>query len=314
MHAVVFVALPVFGLILAGGVAGRARFLGPHATEVLNLFVVYLALPAVLFQAMAGIHPLDLVHLGFVAAFGGAILLPYALVVVLSRLSGRPLANAAIQGLSGTYANVGYMGIPLCWAAFGAASLVPSVIAMVLTACAQFGAALALVELDLQTRPDLLRTASAVGGALARNPLLIAPAAGFVLALLGLHLPAPILRFTTLLGGSATPCALVATGLMLAERSGRFDPLLVGWLSLVKLILQPVLAWWLAYRVLTLPPVWAETAVLMSALPTGTGAFILALMYGREGASTSGTVLVSTVLSFVTLSFLLVWMGAGGAG
>ena len=37
-------------------------------------------------------------------------------------------------------------------------------------------------------------------------------------------------------------------------------------------------------------------------------AFILAKLYGRETASTSGTVLVSTVISFATLSVLLGWV------
>src|SRR6187402_291525 len=55
--AVLSVALPVFGLILTGTVAGRIGWLGSHATSVLNLFVVYLALPSVLVQSMARIRP-----------------------------------------------------------------------------------------------------------------------------------------------------------------------------------------------------------------------------------------------------------------
>lgn len=57
-----------------------------------------------------------------------------------------------------------------------------------------------------------------------------------------------------------------------------------------------------------LPPAWASAAVLMSALPTGASAFILAKLYGREVASTSGKVLVSTLGSFATLSALLMWL------
>ena len=46
----------------------------------------------------------------------------------------------------------------------------------------------------------------------------------------------------------------------------------------------------------------------MSALPTGSGAFTLAQLYGRQRASISGIILVSTVASFVTLSVLLAWL------
>jgi predicted permease len=48
----------------------------------------------------------------------------------------------------------------------------------------------------------------------------------------------------------------------------------------------------------------------MSALPTGTSCFLLAQIYQREVATSSGVVLVSTIFSFVTLSVLLTWFSA----
>jgi predicted permease len=193
--------------------------------------------------------------------------------------------------------------------AFGPESLVPGVITMVITACPQFAAAVVLMELD---RPGQgwRRIVARVGRALATNPLLVSPVAGLLLALLGLPLPLAADRFLTLLGAAATPCALVATGLMLVETTERFQPLLVARLVALKLLVQPAIAWVLAYHVVSLPTAWAQTTVLMSALPTGAGAFILAKLYGREAGAISGTVLVSTVLSFPTLSLLLVWLTA----
>ncbi|MBN8872592.1 MAG: AEC family transporter [Rhodospirillales bacterium] len=312
MGAVLAVALPVFGLILTGALAGRARFLGEDATRVLNLFVVYLALPAVLVQAMAHIRPADLANPGLLLAFGSGILLPFLLALIVARRRGTPLADATLQALSGTYANVGYMGIPLCLTAFGEASVVPGVITMVITACPQFALAVTLIELDRQQQPHLGRMIGRVGGALARNPLLIAPVVGIGIAASGHALPIALDRFLGLLAGAATPCALVATGLMIAESGERFRPGRVAWLTGLKLLVQPAITWAIAFHVVRLPPGWAETAVVMSALPTGTGAFILAKLYGREAATTSGTVLVSTILSFFTLSALLAWTGARG--
>jgi predicted permease len=201
------------------------------------------------------------------------------------------------------------MGIPLCRMAFGDESLVPSVICMVITACPQFAVAIALIEMDRPGQAPL-RIATKVGSALIRNPLLISPVAGLLVSALGLPLPVVLERFLIIMGGAATPCALVATGMMVAETTERFRPLLVGRLVVLKLLLQPAVAWVVAYRLVDLPSVWAGTVVLMSALPTGASAFILAKLYGREVASTSGTVLVSTVLSFATLSVLLAWFAS----
>ncbi|MEP6502419.1 MAG: hypothetical protein ABJD97_03770 [Betaproteobacteria bacterium] len=53
---------------------------------------------------------------------------------------------------------------------------------------------------------------------------------------------------------------------------------------LAKLVLQPAACAVLAYKVFALPPVWAATAVLLSALPTGTGPFMPAEFYGRDVA------------------------------
>ncbi len=308
MLAVLTIALPVFGLILAGWGAGRAGLLGRDATGALNLFVVWLALPAVLFRAMALIHPADLLNGGLLASFGLGIIIPYSGYVWWSGRRGTPLGHGAIQGLSATFANVGYMGIPLCLMAFGEGSLVPGVITMVITACPQFGAAIVLLELDQPGPRDFGRVFRRVGGALIRNPLLMSTVAGLFVALAGLPLPVPVDRFLVLMGGAATPCALVATGLMLGETTERFQPLLVARLVAIKLIVQPAIVWLIAFHVMTLPPAWGETAVLMSALPTGAGAFILSKLYGKEAASTSGAVLVSTILSFATLSVLLTWL------
>jgi hypothetical protein len=126
----------------------------------------------------------------------------------------------------------------------------------------------------------------------------------------GLPMPAPLANFTKLLGGAATPCALIALGLFLAERKFDFQPAVIARLVGLKLLIQPAVVGVLAFGAVTLPPVWAKTALLMSALPTGTGPFILSRLYAREGASISGTILVSTALSFATVSGLLLWFAA----
>ena len=66
----------------------------------------------------------------------------------------------------------------------------------------------------------------------------------------------------------------------------------------------------LAFYVFSMPPVWAWTAVLMSALPIGTGPFMLAQMYGRDARVTSRAILVSTVASVLTVSLLVAWISA----
>ncbi len=77
----------------------------------------------------------------------------------------------------------------------------------------------------------------------------------------------------------------------------------------LKLILQPVLTWGLASFVFGLSPLLTHTAVLLAALPTGTGPFMLAEFYRREAAVTSNVILATTVISLVTISAYLALIG-----
>jgi malonate transporter and related proteins len=310
MEAVINAALPVFALILTGYVCARRRILGTAATTSLNDFVVWLALPALLFQAMAQITWQQIDHPGFIAAFGGGMLATFVLCFVLERRRGQRLADRSIEGLDAAYANTGFMGIPLCLATFGAAGLPAAIIATLLTACVLFAGSIVLIEMDLQQARGVWRTMGKVGLSLARNPLVVSPVLGLVWAAVGAPLPAPVLRFTTLLGGAASPCALVTIGLFLAQTGNAGKTAVVARLVGLKLLLQPAITAVLAFWVFPMPALWSHSALLLSALPIGTGPFMLAKLYDREAAVTSRAILFSTVLSVVTISLLVAWFGA----
>jgi len=78
-------------------------------------------------------------------------------------------------------------------------------------------------------------------------------------------------------------------------------------MSFVKLLIQPLVAWVIAGPVLNLPSLWIKAVVLLSALPTGTGPFMLAQYYKAESGNISRVVLLTTVGSLLTLSILLWW-------
>jgi malonate transporter and related proteins len=152
-----------------------------------------------------------------------------------------------------------------------------------------------------------------VASSLIRNPIVIAPICALTVTAGWVEMPASADRVVKLLAGSAGPCALVAHGLFLA----RDDPsnarpwaaaLRPRPLALVtlKLLVQPVGTALLAVYVFGLKGMDAQLVGILSALPTGTGAFMLADVYKRDLEVTSTTILVSTVASALTLSICLV--------
>jgi malonate transporter and related proteins len=307
MLSTLLVVLPIFALILAGWLARRTGILGAHATTELNRFVVYLALPALLFDIIANAHWVDLWQPGFIAVFGLSSLLVFALTIAIRLRRPRHLADAAIDGLNAGYANTGFMGFPLALVALGKDALAPTTVATIITVCILFAFAIVLIEVGIQEEKQRTHLAMKVVRSLVRNPLLTAPAAAILFHLTGLNVPAPAENFLKLLSGAASPCALVTLGLFLAEkRAAATDnttatTLLVGF----KLVLQPVVAWLLATVVFGLSPLLTHTAVLLAALPTGTGPFMLAEFYRREAHITSKVILASTVLSVLSVSAYL---------
>lgn len=303
MLSTLLVVLPIFALILAGWCTRRFGVLGPHATTELNRFVVYLALPTLLFDIVAHSHGAELWLPGFIGAFGLGSLLVLAGTVMLRRWRGRPLADAALDGLNAGYANTGYMGFPLTLATLGPAALVPTTIAAILTVCVIFGLAIILIEIGMHQQRSRLRMILSVLRSLAVNPLLVAPVLGGLVSFSGLTLPDPVEGVLKMLGGTASPCALVALGLFLAQRERTTQSDFLACLPLVgfKLILQPLVVALLAGFVFRLSPLLTQTAILLAALPTGTGPFMLAEFYRRDAGTTSTVILISTILSILTV-------------
>lgn len=304
MHTILVVVVPIFALILIGYLCRKTGKLGPKAASEINLMVVWLCLPALLFKVTATASWDEIWQPGFILAFGLGTLAMFVFTVVWRVLAGHSLVASSIDGLSAGYANTGYIGIPLCALLFGQPGLQPALISTLIVVCVLFATAVVCIEIGLQQEKHFGRAIAVVLRALSKNPLVIAPLAGAAWATTGLGISVPVMHFLEMLSAATTPCALISLGLFLAQKAPAGDTSpwpLVG----MKLIGQPLITWILAFKVFALQPLWATSAVLLSALPTGTGPFMLAEYYNREAGVISQAILVSTLGSLVTLGGLL---------
>ncbi|KND62358.1 Transporter [Candidatus Burkholderia verschuerenii] len=269
------------------------------------MYLALPALPALLFDIMAKTPWSSLDQPAFIAAFGIGSAAVFIVTLVVRLMQSRHLADASIDGLNAAYPNTGFVGLPLCLLAFGKESLAPAVIATIITVCVLFAVAIVLIELGLQTEKRLSATFGRVGLSLIKNPLLVASIAGALFSGSGMQVPEGGEALLKLLGGAASPCALVALGLFLGPKGEAQSVKTTSALVTLKLFAQPILTWWLAFHLFGLPPLWSKTAVILSALPTGTGPFMLAEFYDCEGGVTSSAILFSTVVSLITVTFCL---------
>ena len=309
MQPVINVVLPVFAIILSGYLAGRFKILGDESGEVLQHFVIYIAMPVLLFYAMARVDPEDILNGPYLGAYLGGQTATFLIGLIVAKFFfKRRLAESALSGMASIYGNTGYMGIPLIMAAFGPDWAVPPIIATVINAAVVLGIVAAIIEVDLSVGDSVTGVFKDVATALVRNPLLVAPVLGFAWSMTGLGLAAPVETFSKILGAAAGPCALFSIGLFLVGKSIHRDPGEVSWIVFLKLLVHPAITWFLAFHVFEMDIMWATICVVMAALPTGANIFILARRYNLYMDRTSAVILISTVASVVSLSILFsIW-------
>ena len=305
MLAIANIVLPIFALIIAGYFLRRKNILSVNACTELNRYVVWLALPALMIDVMINSSWSELYQPEFFYAFELGVFIIFFGVLAFHWLKTKNLANATVDATSASYANTGFIGLPLCALTFGADKLGPAMIAAILTVSANFAVSIIFIEASSQSGKSLWITLRNVAVSLCKNPLIVAPVIAGILCASGVQLPYGAAQSIKLLGASASPCALVATGLFLAQRQESTSPVIAIELVVFKLVIQPLIVWYLAFQVFTMPPLWAKSAVILSALPPGTGPFMLAELYGKGGGIASRTIFLSTVLGIVTLSICL---------
>jgi len=313
VQAIANIVLPVFAILLAGYLSGRIGLLGKDSSEALNRFVYYIALPVLLFYAMARVEPADFLNWPFIAAYSAGLGLGLLIATMVARtlFRGR-IAEVSLFGLAAVFSNTGYMGIPLAIAAFGDGGALPAIVATVINASVLMPVATAFVEIDLSRGAGWWRAVGSVTSGLARNPLLMAPALGLLWSANGWGLAQPVSAFCEIMQAAAAPSALFAMGLFLVGQKPRGGAGEIGCMVLIKLVVHPALTWWLLTAFFTVDPVWLKVGILQAALPTAALAFVVAQRFGIYAHRASGAVLVSTVTSVVTLSFLFKWFGDGG--
>lgn len=302
------VILPVFVLIALGYAAARLKWMSEEGLRGLNDFVFRLALPCLIFNGATSPHEGG----GATAlAFFTGCLTAYALAMLVARWPLRMrLGEANTFGLNASFGNSGMIGIPLVLAAYGQAGLSQLLAIIGLHSLILLPIATVIGELAHGGRAPLWQILRATMVSILKNPIMIAVLLGFVVYQSGLPVPGPARRFLELTGAAASPAALFCLGGTLVAFDARRDWPSALICTSVKLLVMPLLVW-LVGQAIGLPPLAMAVALITAALPTGANAFFLSRRYAAGAERSGATVLLSTLLSVVTVSLLMVWLGAG---
>lgn len=308
---------PIYVAILLGFATVRRGWFSAADMRAFGKFVLHLALPAMLFNALVRRPIAEILVPGYVLAYlAGSLVVVGAGMFWRRRLCGEPPATAVVKVMGMVCSNSGYVGFPILLLTLAPVAGVALALNMVVENLIVIPLLLALAERGRGQGGPWWKMAAQTVTRLARNPLIIGLAAGLLVALTGWQLPQPLQRTVDLFAAASAALSLFVIGGSLVGLPLRGMVRTVAPVVAVKLLVFPALVFLAvqALPLLGLAPLslpLQQAAVLMAAMPMMGIYPVLALQYGLQGLAASA-MLVATVASFVTLNLLL-WLLAGMA-
>jgi len=295
--------VPVFSVIFLGWMVHQRGFIPKDFLGPANRLVYYLAIPAMIFRAVAKTS----FHHSFNVPVIGVALLSMLLIFFIAWSSGLLLRTAggrlATFVQSSFHCNIGYIGLAISYYYLGAEGFARSGIAggflMILQ---NFLAVVILSFYGTQKgkRPDSGSVLVRIFG----NPIILSAGAGILFSLFALPVPLVVARILDILSGLALPMALLLIGASLSPDGMKDHFPLVGGSTFLKLLLLPGLAF-VFYHLLDTPPEEYLPALILLASPSATITYILARQMRGDPELAVTAISTSTILSALTFTLWL---------
>ncbi|MEY3116947.1 MAG: hypothetical protein RL629_766 [Pseudomonadota bacterium] len=314
MLDVLRVTFPFFALVLCGYWAARRQMLPFEAIPGLNGFVLFFALPCMLFQFGAKTPIAQLLDASafFMYLFCALVMVAFVVAITLNKRFG--WNDAAFGALVGAFPNTGFMGVPLLVALLGTAAAGPAIVTIVIDMVITTSLCIALSRLDGAGQQGVGQAAKNALLGVVKNPLPWAILLGTLFSAFQIELPGPVEKTVSLLGDAASPVALFTIGAVLARSQKiahheQHGPL--TWkdyvpVALIKLFLHPFLVLVVGLAVISMGvPIDAfalKVMVLVAALPSASNVAMLSERYGADNGRIARIILVSTAAAFLTFS------------
>jgi predicted permease len=162
----------------------------------------------------------------------------------------------------------------------------------------------AIIAMDIMTARDQEWRSTTIK--IATNPPILGMIAGLIYGLSGLSVAPNVGIFISNISSTASPVLLFALGVILSAKQEEITVSLSNLIVVVKLILHPIIAYFILSILFVLPVELAKPAVMVAATPCGVMSFMLAMNYGVKVDNIARVILISSLLSLLTISFVAI--------
>ena len=299
--------LPVFLLMVAGGVLGRLGFLPAAFCKAADRLTFTVTLPVMLFLDMREVDIRRDFEPRFVLFCAGATLAGILATWGLAKLLMRDKAIVGEFVQASYRSSAAILGVAFIQNIYGSSGMAPLMILGSVPLFNIFAVLILMIESPQHQAP---RPARVLRGVLT-NPILLGIVAGTVFSLLPVQMPAIAEKTLTSLSSLTTPLALLSIGASFKGASAirRAGPTLAAaFIKTVGLSLVFIpCAVALGFRQQEL-----VALLIMLGSPTTPSAYVMARNMGHEGVLTASAVALTTLLSALTLTGWIFVLRSGG--
>jgi len=310
---ILLVTFPFFALVLAGFVAARRRMLPLEAIPGLNGFVLFFALPAMLYRFGSTTPIAQLLDASVAGVYLLCALIMVGFAIAMTMNSRIRWNDASLGALVAAFPNTGFMGVPLLAALLGPQSVGPVIVLIVVDMVITSSLCVALSRLDQgegQGTAAMLDAGKKALRGVLTNPMPWAILLGAAASAASFTLPGPVEQTVWLLADAASPVALFTIGAVLARAQMQSNhPMPLSDyvpVALMKLLLHPLLVLVVGLAAIQIGVPLDRFAftvmVLVSALPSASNVSLLAERLGADNGRIARIILVTTAAAFFTFS------------
>ncbi|MEJ2641248.1 MAG: AEC family transporter [Desulfosarcinaceae bacterium] len=296
--------IPIFGVVILGWFARKKGFIPVEFIAPANRLVYYLAIPALIFRAVA--------KASFRTDFNPTVLLVTILSAMLAYLSawliGRRISwppgriGAFIQCAG--HGNHGYIGLPVAFYFLGESGLAKTSILASFLFILQNMLSVMVHQAYATTADTTKGRFRLVLGKLSRNPIIVSALVGLIVSLLAVPIPTPFQRFLEIMSGLAPPMSLLLIGTSVSLTVMRRNLYSVLGVVCIKIIALPTLGLCL-YAVLGVPSSDYLPSLILLATPTATVAYVMSREMQGDAEFAGAAISTSTLFSALTYLFWL---------
>ncbi len=298
----------VFGYILFGFFVNKLQILPKKYIDYFDFtgFNILLPLALIIYFWQVSFPQIDSIGL-IISFFASGIFIFITGFLISKQFLSFKTDDSALFGLASCFGNTVAMGIPLMYAVLGPINTIPYMILVFFHGIIHFSYTVIIIEVYRNRKKSIVEIFYQILLGIIKNIVLFGMIIGFILNYSNLIVPSIMKEPLDIFVKLALPMVLISLGLALGNfkiRENIYGALL---LTILKNFIHPMIAFCLAHFILELDSLLVIIVTMAAALPSGSQSYYFAYRYNSLQAVVSSNVVLSTFVSFFTLSLLLVF-------